>query len=647
LRVVFGLLLALLLILAGFSLAAVGELRYSKVFLFDVDGDGVLEVVTDVGFVRGDSLAGFPRSFDAYRFQCDFNTLCLLLLDRDIGLARIHAPGRFLGELSVDGPISVSNHPYSILAIGSKAYWRGLLFKASLDPVGLRAFLYEGRLALAYIDRVSGYVVVEVPGYLPPDRVLPFNGSIVGVGVLGESILLLLSSPTGSALLEWSPRGVFKVTLYNVVLEGAIAYADGAFIANGEKGVYLIRQDSIALLLEGYKALKAGLGGEVVVLGLGKALVAEAHSSGLRALRESTIGDVVDVDYGDGVLVYTDGLKVNSIKYTLEDPVELSIPPNAIAGEPVTIAISGSFNVAYVNLPGIGFVKLTPDNPGYTWVPSTPGSFNVVAIVDVGGYQHVISKPITVAPRPAILTIVPESLTVKPYSSIKVTLEVRDGITRESLRGVLGECILNVPGNSYPVRPWIPVTVPTVPLGVEVPITAQCTLPQPYGESRASITLRLSESYVRVEPLYLGGGLLRLYAYNMYTGEPLDGEFRITIGGNTTTIRVGGEVRIPRPGVWEVRWELLSGNVVLHSGSTTIHYYERVEEAPQHVAMVVADRFITITTTDIATKTELLTMTTEVPRVDPVIALLSFIAGIALAGTPLVVLLIRRGGGAE
>ena len=139
---------------------------------------------------------------------------------------------------------------------------------------------------------------------------------------------------------------------------------------------------------------------------------------------------------------------------------------------------------------------------------------------------------------------------------------------------------------------------------------------------------------------------LKLEKIYLATDEGMT-ELRVTIGGNTTTIRVGGEVRIPRPGVWEVRWELLSGNVVLHSGSTTIHYYERVEEAPQHVAMVVADRFITVTTTDIAIETELLTVTTEVPRVDPVVALLSFIAGIALAGTPLVVLLIRRGGGAE
>jgi hypothetical protein len=41
------------------------------------------------------------------------------------------------------------------------------------------------------------------------------------------------------------------------------------------------------------------------------------------------------------------------------------------------------------------------------------------------------------------------------------------------------------------------------------------------------------------------------------------------------------------------------------------------------------------------------TIPVEVVRVDPVVALLSFIAGLALAGVPLVVILIRRAGGGE
>jgi hypothetical protein len=41
------------------------------------------------------------------------------------------------------------------------------------------------------------------------------------------------------------------------------------------------------------------------------------------------------------------------------------------------------------------------------------------------------------------------------------------------------------------------------------------------------------------------------------------------------------------------------------------------------------------------------TIPVEVTRVDPVVALLSFIAGLALAGVPLVIILIRRVGGGE
>ncbi len=41
------------------------------------------------------------------------------------------------------------------------------------------------------------------------------------------------------------------------------------------------------------------------------------------------------------------------------------------------------------------------------------------------------------------------------------------------------------------------------------------------------------------------------------------------------------------------------------------------------------------------------TVPVEVVRVDPVVALLSFTAGLALAGVPLVIILIRRTGGGE
>jgi hypothetical protein len=647
LRVVFYLLLGLLVVSSSLGFAVAGEVRYSRVFLFDSDGDGVLEVVSDIGFVSGGALAPFSRVFDVYRFYCDSGLWCLMLFDRGFGISRVYVPGRLLSEFYVDGGISVSNHPYNMLSVGSKAYWGGLWFKASLNATDLKAFLYDGRVTLAYIDRVLGYVVVESPGRLPPIRVTAFNGSIAGVGVLGESILLLLSSPTGSALVEWSPGGVFRVKVYNVTLGDAIAFTDGVFIANGGGGVYIVSFDRIALLLGGYKAVKVGLGGEILVVGSDRVIVALAHPSGLRVLRELPVTGVVDLDYGGDMLAYTDGLSVSTIRYRLESPVELSIPPNAIAGEPVVVSIAGDFRVAYVSLPGLGVVKLTPESPRYTWRPPVPGVYTVTALVETGGSQVTLSKTVAVAPRPVVLSIRVDSPAVRPYSSVNIVLELRDGRTGASLRDVLGECSVTVSGRTYPARPWVPVTVPAIPVGLEVPVTARCTLPQPYSEAGASTTLRVNETYVRVEALYLGAGVLRFHAYNMYTGEPVDGELRVTVGENTTIVRVGGEVRLPKPGLWEVRWELVSGGVVLSSGVSRVAYYERLDVAPLTTALAVADRLITVTTTKIEVERVPQTMPVEVTRVDPVVALLSFIAGLALAGVPLVVILIRRVGGGE
>ncbi|MFZ8794822.1 MAG: hypothetical protein ACO2O2_13205, partial [Acidilobaceae archaeon] len=125
-RVVFYLLLGLLVVSSSLGFAVGGEVRYSRVFLYDIDGDGVLEVVSDIGFVSGEALAPFSRVFEVYRFYCDSGLWCLMLFDRGVGIARVYVPGRLLSEFYVDGGISVSNHPYNMLSVGSKAYWGGL-----------------------------------------------------------------------------------------------------------------------------------------------------------------------------------------------------------------------------------------------------------------------------------------------------------------------------------------------------------------------------------------------------------------------------------------------------------------------------------------------------------------------------------------
>jgi len=80
---------------------------------------------------------------------------------------------------------------------------------------------------------------------------------------------------------------------------------------------------------------------------------------------------------------------------------------------------------------------------------------------------------------------------------------------------------------------------------------------------------------------------------------------------------------------------------------SSVAYYERLEVAPITAALLVADKLITVTTTKIEIERVPQTIPVEVTRVDPVVALLSFIAGLALAGVPLVIILIRRAGGGE
>jgi len=476
---------------------------------------------------------------------------------------------------------------------------------------------------------------------------IPFNGSLLGVGALGSSIHLLLASPTGSVFLEWSPGGPIRVSVFNVVLDDVVAYSGGFFVANGAEGVYVIGRDGASLALGGYRAVKVGLNGEILASGGGKLLVMVAEGGGLRLVREYGVSGVVDADYGGGMLAYTDGLKVSQIPLEAWRRVDLVVPDSVIALEPVEVAVVGEFRVAQVRLPGVGVVNLTPTSPKYTWRPPTPGVYVVTALVDTGGSIEAISKTVSVAPRPAILTVRVGAPEVKPYSSVTLTLEVRDGLRGTPLRDVLGECLVTVAGRTYPARPWTPTMVQATPVGLEVPIEAFCRLPQPYSEARASTVLRVNESYIEVRLSYRGSGILEVTAWNKYTGEPVDGELRVLVDGSITTVKAGGTIRLPRPGVWEVKWELLSQGVTLARGVERVEYYGDLREAPQVRELLVADRLVTVTTTETSFVESPVVVTREVARVDPLTALLSFVAGLALAGAPLVILLIRRAGGGE
>ncbi len=639
---IYGLVLAVLIMLA-LSLPAYSEaLKYSKIYLFDFDGDGDLEVVTNIGIIKGGALLSFARSLDVYRFNCDSRGLeCVLIVDGVVG--SVYSQGMYRYSLVVDGPIVVSNYPYNILSVGDRIYWGDSIYRVSLKPSGpVYGFMYEGSLAALYVDSISGYIIADVLGSALY-RVALVAGEVIGVGYSDGIVYALLKTDTGSALIEWSPEGVFRVTPFTARLSESLMFSRGFFIANGEEGVYIVSRLGASLAVSGGRVVKVSVGGEVLIVKDSRLIVSRFEGASLNIIMDLNFKTkIVDADYARETLAYTDGLGVEVVSFKPPKRVELSIPGTVIAGEPVKIRIVGEFVEALVRLPDSSIVKVSRGNPEITWTPLSAGFFPVVALINIGGESMSITKFIEVSPRPSRLSIavVPEK--VKPYSNIVVRLELYDGLTGRPRTDVIGMCTLKVSGVDYPASLWTPVTVHATPIGAEVPITVSCTLQPPYYRVEGSRSIPLEGAYVAVEFKYRGEGVFDVEARDVYTNKPVDGRLKVYIGGAPQELQVPGVFSLKAPGTYTVKFEFYSPQgILLAGGVQELKWYGRIEEAPRTAVLEVADVLVTVTAVRTETREVPVRVTETVRAVDPLTSLLSFFAGIVLMLIPVIYLLLR------
>ncbi|MFN4046569.1 MAG: hypothetical protein ACK4H7_04435, partial [Acidilobaceae archaeon] len=433
--------------------------RYSKVYLFDFDGDGSLEVVTNIGVIKDRALVGFAKSLDVYRFNCDGGGLtCILLVDGVRG--EVYSQGKYRYFLTVDGPVKVSNHPYNILSVGGRIYWGDSVYRVSLNPSdAVYGFIYRGSLASLYVDTVSGYIIMDIPGsalYM----VAPLAGEVIGVGYSGGLVYALLKTDVGSAMVEWSPEGVFRVTPFTAKLSEAQVFSGGAFLANGEDGVYVVSTSGASLAVSGGRIVKVGVEGEVLIVKDTRLIVSRFDGSNINFIMDLNLKTtIVDADYARETLVYTDGLGVEIVNFKPPRKVELLMPRTVIAGEPVRIAIVGDFVEALIRLPDGRTVKVDREKPEVTWTPLSAGVFSVTALINTGAESVTMTGLIEVSPRPSILSIDVTPDKVKPYSDITIRLELRDGLTGAPRADIIGMCTLKVSGVEYLASLWVPVVV--------------------------------------------------------------------------------------------------------------------------------------------------------------------------------------------
>ncbi|MDM7275797.1 MAG: hypothetical protein P3X22_006775 [Thermoprotei archaeon] len=635
------------LVLAAFIVLALStpvyseDLRYSKVYLFDFNGDGSLEVVTNIGVIKGGALAEFARSLDVYRFNCDSGGLtCILVVDGVTG--SVYSRGMLRYSLAVDGPIKVSNYPYNILSVGGRIYWGDSVYRVSLKPSGaVYGFIYGGSLASLYVDSASGYIMVDVPGSALY-RVAPVAGEVIGVGHSGGLVYALLKTDVGSALVEWSPEGVFRVAPFTAKLFEAPIFSEGAFLANGEEGVYVVSRSGASLAVGGGKIVKVGVKGEVLIVKDTRLIVSRFDGSNINVITDLNLKTtVIDADYAQETLAYTDGLGVEVTSFKPPRKVELSMPRTVIAGEPVKIRVLGEFVEALIRLPDGRIVKVSRESPEVTWTPLSAGVFSVTALIDVDGESVTLTGFIEVSPRPSRLSIVAPDR-VKPYSDVIVRLELYDGLTGKPRTDVIGTCILKVSGVEYPASLWTPVIVHAKPVGAEIPITASCTLPPPYYRVEGAKSVPLAETYVAVEFKYMGGGVFSVEARDTFTNKPVEGRLKAYFDRSVQELDIPGVFSLPAPGTYTLKFEFYTlEGIMLASGVQNLTWYGKVEEAPRTATLEVADVPVTVTAVQIETREVPVMVTETVRAVDPLTSLLSFFAGVALMLIPVAYLLLR------
>lgn len=620
---------------------------YTKVFLYDFNGDGSLDIISSYGVTRlvDGSTVLFNRSLDIYRFKCDSINNCLLIVDGRSGF--IHSPGRREAEIFITYPITISNYPYSILSFENKVYWNKRLYSSELEPIGaIYGLFYDNTIAMVYIERFSSRLVVDIKGLGVFMLNIPLMGVISGVGYSNGTYYVLLSTNTGSVFIEWNPlTGALRLFPYDLRVTSTLLFDGRGFIVNGEAGVYYIESGRYSFLASG-RGVKVTLDGLIIVSSGKKIIVYKPLDRGLSIIREVDLKeDIVDADYYMDILSYATISGIFYIRFTPLRTITLSIPDTVIAGSDVRISIIGNFTRAFLNLPGLGIITLTKSNASITWRPTIVGSYIVSALVDVEGETIYVSRFINVNPRPAILELRVPSERVKPYSTITITPELYDGLTRAKLTSITGLCTLHVSGVEYPARLWLPITVQAKPIGLEVPVRAICSLPSPYFNVESYKVLRVNETYVSLDFIYIGGGNIYVHAINIYTRESISGVLRASIGGESITVPIPGYIRV-KPGSWSISFEFESNGVVLARGSQTIVYYSSIDEAPERAPIVVADRPVTVTTREVITETALLTALAPVRIIETLPVAAAFIAGLTLALVPLIVLIIRgRGGG--
>ena len=593
--------------------------------LYDIDGDGKLEIVGAMFIMDNNSTVEIIPSVV---FKTDF--------DGD-GVPDLVMYTPSTGKLTIIGskvretlelPKNIKNiRVFSNgFTVGNYVFGGGnfMIVNAS-NPVPV---VMEGKLYATYVDPRLGLVLRSSNS---TESVFPVSKGavIVSAGVWGGYVYFLVTANRSTAIIRYDlDTGDVAVTVYGIVAKWG-AFFNGTFLAGTGTGIYRISFDGIRMVAPA----------EATYFPVGARFIAYYNSpyvtlmtpSGKVVKKVEVFEKPVALDYDNGTIVMSTASGV--YEYSENYPyVEISAPAVVLVGEPFTIKVNGTYTS----------LKLYVDGKVYT-ATTSPATFNVTInqsgkqaiIVDVckSGMCFSTQKEITVAPR-KLKIVVLHPPKVDPYGKLNLTVETYDAETGRKVKNTM--CYLKLPATNTVLRtkPFTPVAVDAVPIGMEVPVDVTCWS-STYALTEKSVTVPVSRPYMNVTLTYLGGGRFLVKAYNTVTKKQFAGTLVIHVDNGKPEIYTNqGMVQVP-PGEHTIHVVLTKGNVVYLKTSVKVMYYQNISEVPQGEEVTVADRPVTHTVTK--TVSHVMTVTkpkiVEVEKVNPPLAIGLVILGLGIGVT--------------
>jgi hypothetical protein len=635
LRRVLTLAIILLPLVLGFFPTANAQSDWVKIYdkpvnhavLYDIDSDGELEVVTDEAIIDGRAVI---ETLPSLVFKADYN---------HDGFPELVTYTPSTGRLVIEGAgiskvytVAANITYYSVyndgFVLGNYVFGSGkYLYIDWVNPAGIVPLVVGDKLYAVYVDPEKGLVMFDGKTY---EYVFPAAPTtmVVGAGTAGDSVYVLLSSETGTLMIEYNPvQAELTMAIYDLRVSKGY-FVDGVFVATGESAIYAISMNGFKVLGYASKFIYPADDMKSFVQVLPPYITIAEIRNGTMVVTDKFfyLEYVKAADYANGkaVAVFQDGVYLYSgVEYP---KVDVSAPAVVMANESFTVNVTGKFD----------YVEVTIGTETYT-ANSSPAVFNITLpwpgehtiVVKACASQTAClatEKKIIVTPRPLKLRLsYPEK--VDPYSTFELSIEAYDGLTNEKVEDV--RCIVEVAGTNEAkqVTPFTNVSLNAVPVGLDVPLTVKCW-GDAYEQVMKSVSIPVSEPYMNVSLTYVGGGKFIVEAYNAITKEPFDGTIVVRVNGSRSVYSRRALIKVP-PGEHIIEIELVKGNVVYLITRYVIKYYENVMEAPAGEPIIVGDRVVTQT----VTKTVNHTVTVTTPKIVEIEKTnLSLVVGVLVLG---------------